>query len=489
MLATAASLLLLAVVRRHRRHAAAAAVGDTLHTALLPPADAVTLRQQFLELPGAILLSPRLSWRWCVGVPIAIVFTNALYVTVDADTASNAYPALTFGNSTPAVMGSVLTIDLVHAVPDMYRSGAFLLASCTVFLSGLWPHARLLILLSCWVLPDMLLPSQRRRRLVGYARALGKLSLFAVIGYVLLAVSFRFHGGGSIGGGGAPDSAATVDVFFTAGWALYGFFFAVVVAQAVATVVQHLFRAATADPLYAVRAESDGAVLTVRRASLLSRWRGPAAVPVLALLALGGGAVLAAVGSTEDSFSITIRGLASLLIDGSPTSDLSAVDVATEITRRAWDADPGWWAIEVLFILLVFVVPAITALASAALVVCPLSPRGLLRGYVATETLYDFAAFDMYVLAMFVCSAQVQQYGSYVLSKKCSAVEPLIALFFGAELNGNAACFDLESRLLHGAWLMLAGAVLLWAGTAATLSMARTSLRARCIEPGGAGLN
>ena len=51
------------------------------------------------------------------------------------------------------LLTNVFEMSLLQTVQDMWKAGVYPLSLLIGFLSGLWPHIKLIVMMMCWVLP------------------------------------------------------------------------------------------------------------------------------------------------------------------------------------------------------------------------------------------------------------------------------------------------------------------------------------------------
>merc|ERR1719198_2188019 len=72
----------------------------------------------------------------------------------------------------------------------MWQAGVYPLSILIAFLSGLWPHIKIIMMMICWALP---FPKYDRGLCLLWLDALGKWSLIDMYVLVLCMAAFSFH--------------------------------------------------------------------------------------------------------------------------------------------------------------------------------------------------------------------------------------------------------------------------------------------------------
>merc|ERR1719253_604632 len=74
----------------------------------------------------------------------------------------------------------------------MWNAKVYPLAFLIIAFSGIWPYAKLLMMLVCWFAPTKYLSPLRRHKLLDFLDAYGKWSLVDTFVLVLFMVAFKF---------------------------------------------------------------------------------------------------------------------------------------------------------------------------------------------------------------------------------------------------------------------------------------------------------
>ena len=136
-------------------------------------------------------------------VPLLISANLALFLV-------SAIPPLGIGASVdvdvavagePIALPGVFYFSLPGTVRDAWAAGLYPFSLVIVLLSGVWPYAKLLLMLMCWWAPASRMPPRRCERLLVTVDALGKWALLDFDMMMMMAVAFRLHLGLPVGAG------------------------------------------------------------------------------------------------------------------------------------------------------------------------------------------------------------------------------------------------------------------------------------------------
>jgi len=81
---------------------------------------------------------------------------------------------------------------LQNSVVDMWNGGIYPLSLLILCFSGIWPYAKLGLMILCWLLPLKFLPYKHRERMLIVLDTMGKYSLIDSYVMVMMIVAFRF---------------------------------------------------------------------------------------------------------------------------------------------------------------------------------------------------------------------------------------------------------------------------------------------------------
>lgn len=87
----------------------------------------------------------------------------------------------------------IKTFTLVESVVDMWRAGVYPISILIGILSGIWPYAKLIMMLICWMLKESVLSYKHRETMLVILDAAGKWALVDSFVLVIMVVSFRYE--------------------------------------------------------------------------------------------------------------------------------------------------------------------------------------------------------------------------------------------------------------------------------------------------------
>jgi len=128
----------------------------------------------------------------------------------------------------------VMQFSLQDSLIKMWKAGTYFLAFLIGGFSGFWPHMKLLLMLSCWVLP---MTMKSRYKILWWLEFLGKWSLMDVYLIVVIRQSFNFEVESSEDLAWLPPGFLKLDMLFKVGWGITGFIYGTMISLITSNVV------------------------------------------------------------------------------------------------------------------------------------------------------------------------------------------------------------------------------------------------------------
>ena len=151
-------------------------------------------------------------------IPMFLVGTIALLASSNLSTGASVDLSVALGESAirKFEVPALFTFSLGNTAISLFQARSFALFFLVVVFSGVWPYAKLLLMMKGWL---MTAHPQKRGKLLFTLDALSKFSLVDTYVLVVMMVAFRYH----LDLGGV---AAAVDVYVTPHYGFYVFLFA-----------------------------------------------------------------------------------------------------------------------------------------------------------------------------------------------------------------------------------------------------------------------
>jgi len=447
---------------------------------LLCPGDASSLSQQPMYRHSMYaLLVPLLISANLVLFLVSAVPPLGIGASVDVD--------VTVAGE-PVALPGVFSFSLPGTVGDAWAAGLYPFSLVVALMSGVWPYAKLMLMLWCWWAPASCMPSRRCEQLLCTVDALGKWALLDFDMMMMMAVAFRLHL--SLPAGDDDDVAPLdVRVQVTPRFGIFGYLSACLLSLATSNALLALQRRAVVAAAAAAAAEgSDLAARAARegrpspcelgevarpprhavRAYRFGSLRGDGVAPLPAAAQLGVAAALLGCGlaigygASVETFSIELGGLVGALMGPEhATRSYSVVSLGAAlpyISSRAAPMSLNFFAC--LFLCVCLVLPLLWLLLLALLWLLPLRPATQRRLLVAAEVAQAWAALDVFLLTVLVSLFSLEQYAQFLLGDECDGLNTLLARqYFAPLVHGDARCFEVHNTFGAGMWILCAASL------------------------------
>lgn len=179
--------------------------------------------------------------------------------------------------------------------------------------------------------------------------------------------------------------------------------------------------------------------------------------------------VLVVVGESIPSFGFEFKGAFGLLLKllEEPTSSTySVMSLGHLMPSSSYDpTSVGIIFLQVTFFLFVVVAPILYLILLIALLLVPLTLRAQRRLLYVTEVVQAWAGLEVFVLSVIASLLELRQFSQFIIGHKCDLVNDYIEKYAGDDLGGDNKCFDVETSLKSGCWVLFAACLMyLFAG-------------------------
>lgn len=421
------------------------------------------------------------AFRW--GLPALAVATICMFISSNSSVGTSVNLYLTAGSQAVAHFPSVFDFSLISSVKDMWDGGVYALAWLIIIFSGCWPYIKLLMMLGCWYAPTSVLSTSRRQSFLEFLDAWGKWSLVDAFVMVLFLVAFKFDLAAN-----DPKFPLVRDIFAEAGtsadlkvrveacFSLHLFVFATMGSLIVGCTMTSLHRYSQKIGEYspsALATQQHGRyrLCNVLRppgflAGKLFVW-GPIA-------AISSSLILVLVGICVDTFQFKFLGMAGFVLgpkDSVRSFSVLSLGMRVPYATLAPNSLPSRW-LQGFFLMF----SGLSVLAYHAILIvlwcAPLSHRLQTHFFVASQVLNAWSGLDVFVLSICVCILEIERFATYIVGHKCDALNKLLVrLPFADDIPGPKTCFDVDSELKAGFWILLTAAII--SGVVGRLMIAR----------------
>mmetsp|Transcript_41129 Transcript_41129/g.130258 ORF Transcript_41129/g.130258 Transcript_41129/m.130258 type:complete len:454 (-) Transcript_41129:74-1435(-) len=374
----------------------------------------------------------------------------------------------------------------------MWHGGVYPLAILIAAFSGIWPYAKLWLMLLCWFSPVWFLSLRRRQQLLDFLDAYGKWSLVDTFVLVLFMVAFRFE----LSGLGAPfplvsnifkelGQDASFVVYIQAARGFYVFLAATIVSLILGHAMTACHRYALRIGEFGTAEDYVGALALIggrRRLCNILRPPEPLAGKIFAwgpVAAVAVSLVLVLLGIFLDTMEFRFLGLAGFLLGEEASTrpySIISLDLALPAASNAPD-DFGVRVIQVAFIFFAGIMLPIYLCILICLWVAPLKNRKQREFLVAAQVLNAWSGTDVFCVSIFASVLEIRQFASFIIGDKCDAINKVVAKSsLAPRLPGSTSCFDVESVLRPGLWLLASSSIIALVTGQILLSRCSTAL-------------
>jgi len=376
------------------------------------------------------------------------------------------------GDNDVVEIGPVFSFSLWNSFTNAVHAGSPLLAFFIIVFSGVWPLAKLILLVVAWVSPEARLSSRARGRLLLFLDDFGKMSLvdswMAVLGDSCYRIRFD-----------SAEQDAQMWLQAEPSGPFFIFIVATVVSMVLGHVASELHRRAEEwnagppdDPEDQALEREDTCKAHDFDSARPLRAYAPRNTSVAVVTGLTLNAAVILVGVYVDCFTVVLSGLMANAVLDAPDlrRPLSVVSLAAGIT----DDNPGSASSMLLQVTFVFFAVVIPLALVGSLAVLWLAP--LRRGAQATllrlcRALSAWAALDVFALAVLVAYLTYSQLAKFMiyfdsLAVMCGAVKDYL----------QVECFGIRFELLPGFAVLAMAAVLSVTMPALVISVCQASV-------------
>jgi len=338
--------------------------------------------------------------------------------------------------------------------------------------SGVWPYVKLLAMLFCWFAPTSILKVTKRQQFLNFLDAYGKWSLVDTFILVLFMVAFNFN----LSVEDAPaffadifkkdlGSDVKITVIAEPEWSFHCFMLATLLSLVLGHVVTACHRYAHKVGEYGLAAEVSCSqklrLCNIMRPEGFLRGKIFVYVPGLILVT---SLILVIVGVLLDTFQFTFFGMAALAL-GPPERSVrpfSVISLASALPSASPEPDSfGTRWIQCTFILFSMVMVFVYHIILIILWWAPLTNKVQRHLLITSQILNAWSALDVFVVSIMAGVLEIQQFTKFIVGTKCDKLDALVAMTpIADKIPGGVKCFDVETELEGGFWILLVATVL-----------------------------
>jgi hypothetical protein len=383
--------------------------------------------------------------------PVFLVITIALLLVSNLSVGATVDLLLSTKDVHGAIrLPSLFSFSLGNTVSEMYQAGIYVLLSIVVVFSGIWPYAKLLMMLWAWITPESMFSAKNRGKLLFSLDALSKFSLVDTFVLVIMMVSFRFHL--------AFGESAMVDVYVNPRFGFYGFLIATTFSLLAGHIELHMHRLCMSTDnlsnqrvsVFSHRYSCDG-----RKFRFTTIFKGFLAG--LMMITLG----LLAIGSFKKTFIFEFGGLAGAVLGDANQKSYSLISIGTSIPNSVEDFDgPSIMFLQVVYFFYATIMPFACLLSLSVLMVVPMKRSQQELWLTAAEVANAWSAIEVFLLSIVAALFEISTFASFIVGHKCDIVNEILADNFDDQLHGDDLCYSIKARVSPDVWFLVIGVIL-----------------------------
>ena len=403
-----------------------------------------------IQVPKSLLGTNEIPEIIRYAIPVMIVGVIVLLFSSNVSIGASVDLSLTLGQNTIQLPG-LFEFSLGNTVAELYKAGIYPLLFLVVVFSGIWPYAKLLLMLRAWL--KTYGNVHRREELLITLDALGKFSLVDTYVLVVMLVAFRFH----------LDVADNLrlQVYVNPEYGFYTFLLATCLSLLLGHGMLYFHRRAqhtetrtctTQESVF----DHDFEVGPRRRLSRIFQ--------VFLLSCCLVAVVLLILGFTKQSFTFEFGGLAGMALGDNKKATYSLLSLGAAISRSVENPKSfGILFLQIAYYFYAVVTPVSCLFFLIALLLYPMTLSKQRSLLVAAEIANAWSAVEVFVLSIVAALFQISTFASFIIGDKCDLINRLVEDFMGKDIipNGEApVCFTVQASVESDCWYLVAGVLL-----------------------------
>jgi hypothetical protein len=347
---------------------------------------------------------------------------------------------------------SLFGFSLGHTIHEMLHAGIYVLLFIVLVFSGIWPYAKLLLMLFAWFVPEPVYSAKSRGKLLFSLDALSKFSLVDTFVLVLMMVAFRFHL--------ALGDNAFIDVFVNPKFGFFGFLLATTASLLAGHVELNLHR------LCEDRRNDDGGLSKESLFSHAFQFRGKkyqfsyyckfVLITAMAIVFL-----LLFLGSFLESFIFEFGGLAGSLLGDESKKSYSLLSIGKAIPEAVEDpSGAGIMFLQVVYFFYASIMPFACLMVLCSCMIIPMTRSQQEFWLSAAEVANAWSSIEVFALSIIAALFEITTFASFIVGEKCDVINQILEDQFDSLLNGDDKCYSVNARVHINASFLVLGVIL-----------------------------
>ena len=428
---------------------------------------------------ASLFLNPRVPIFFRIFIPMAILFSIALFISSNSGTGASVYIVFNVGRRIKPP--SLFDFSLVNSVHDMWLAGSEVLSSVVAVFSGVWPYLKLVLMLISFMLPTSILSHKRREKILLVLDATGKFSILDSYVMIMMMVAFHFHVEVPLSDQSKAKNGALVDIFCLAAYGFITLIIGTLISLFLSHVITHLHRNLDEHPDQnkGERAENYKSIMSFAKNKCISDTPFRIFISSMIFVTLG----LVIIGSLTKSFSFYFHGLAGYalnLLDYEDHRDFSIIRLGLDVRDVYENPDaPEIIFTQFIYFFTILAIPIAFLVILIILWFVPMPRKAQKFLYSIAEILNAWSCIDVFVIALLAGVLQIAQFAKFMVGDKCDSIDPIIHNYFSKTLDGHDSCFEVQTYLSEGSWLFFSAAITFFIASFVILKVCRNALNER----------
>ena len=428
---------------------------------------------------ASLFLNPRVPIFFRIFVPLAILFTRALFISSNSGIGAQVYIVLNLGRRIKAP--SLFDFSLVNSVHDMWLAGSEVLSSLVAVFSGVWPYMKLLLMLISFFLPTTILSHKSREKILIVLDATGKFSILDSYVMIMMMVAFHFHVEIPVTDQSQSEKGSIVDIFTNAAYGFITLIIGTLISLFLSHVITHLARNLDEHPDQnkGEKAENFKSIMSFAKIQCVKDTTFRIFISSLLFITLG----LVIIGSITESFSFYFHGLAGYalnLLNYPEHREFSILQLGFDVRDVCEDRNaPEVIFTQFIYFFTVLAIPIAFLIILIILWFTPMPRKYQKFLYSVAEILNAWSCIDVFVIALIAGVIQIAQFAKFMIGDKCDFIDPIIHKYFSNTLDGHDSCFEVQTYLSEGSYLFFSAAITFFIASFVILKVCRNALNER----------
>jgi uncharacterized paraquat-inducible protein A len=349
---------------------------------------------------------------------------------------------------------ALFTFSLGNTINEMYHAGIYPLLFLVVVFSGIWPYAKLLMMLYLWINQPTSFRQREQRLLL--LDSLSKFSLVDTYVLVVMIVAFRYHLE-------FTTTAVSVDVYVLPHYGFYGFLLATCLSLVIGHTMVYFHRQSQRDITRFCSSEKSifehSYHMNFAHGSPKIKLKKTARILILGTYSVT--LILLTIGFWKHSFAFEFGGLAGLALGNSRKKSYSLMSLGGALPKSVSKGFGfGIFVLQVAYYFYAVLTPIGCLSLLIVLFIYRCDLRMQRRILLATEIANAWSAVEVFVLSIVAALFQISTFASFIIGDRCDFINRFLREAFGEYLGDDAVCYSVKAVVTGDCWYLITGVLM-----------------------------